>query len=167
MIYSKFILKPVDFLPFTHFSHPLPPSHHPLPSPGWRKHQCSGIWKMGCDFIVFCVFYLYWLMYNDSIWSDSLSRKGFLDKLGKVSNPVFLASWNQSCEMSWIYPCKNLEGWGKKSGRVHSFAKSSISLGKFEQLIGNSVLKPGLYDRMFSFCSPEVAFCLDFITSRC
>ena len=30
---------------------------------------------------------------------------------------------------------KKLEGWGKKSGRIHSFAKSSIVLGKFEQLI--------------------------------
>ena len=30
---------------------------------------------------------------------------------------------------------KNLEGWGKKSGRTHSFAKSSIVLGKFEQHI--------------------------------
>ena len=31
MIYSKFILKPVDFLPFTHFSHPFPPSQPPTP----------------------------------------------------------------------------------------------------------------------------------------
>ena len=31
--------------------------------------------------------------------------------------------------------CKNLEGWGKKSGRTQSFAKSSIVLGKFEQHI--------------------------------
>ena len=30
---------------------------------------------------------------------------------------------------------KKLEGWGKKSGRIHSFAKSRIVLGKFEQLI--------------------------------
>ena len=30
---------------------------------------------------------------------------------------------------------KKMEGWGKKSGRIHSFAKSSIVLGKFEQLI--------------------------------
>ena len=30
---------------------------------------------------------------------------------------------------------KKLEGWGKKSGRIHSFAKSSIVLGKFDQLI--------------------------------
>ena len=30
---------------------------------------------------------------------------------------------------------KKLEGWGKKFGRIHSFAKSSIVLGKFEQLI--------------------------------
>ena len=30
---------------------------------------------------------------------------------------------------------KILEGWGKKSGRVHNFAKSSIVLGKFEQLM--------------------------------
>ena len=30
---------------------------------------------------------------------------------------------------------KKLEGWGKKSGRTFSFAKSSIVLGKFEQLI--------------------------------
>ena len=30
---------------------------------------------------------------------------------------------------------KKLDGWGKKSGRIHSFAKSSIVLGKFEQLI--------------------------------
>ena len=30
---------------------------------------------------------------------------------------------------------KKLEGWGKKSGRIHSIAKSSIVLGKFEQLI--------------------------------
>ena len=57
---------------------------------------------------------------------------------------------------------KKLEGWGKKSGRTHSFAKSSIVLGKFEQLIWNSVFKPGLYDRMFSFCSTEVAFCDNF-----
>ena len=27
---------------------------------------------------------------------------------------------------------KKLEGWGKKSGRTHSFAKSGIVLGKFE-----------------------------------
>ena len=53
---------------------------------------------------------------------------------------------------------KKLEGWGKKFGRTFSFAKSSIVLGKFEQLILNSVFKPGLQDRMFSFCSPEVAF---------
>ena len=35
----------------------------------------------------------------------------------------------QSCEKSRIwrkYPCKKLEGWGKKSRRIHSFAKSSI-----------------------------------------
>ena len=72
--------------------------------------------------------------------------------------------------MLWIwriYLCKNLEGWGKKSGRVHSFAKSSISLGKFEQLVGNSVLKPGLYDRMFSFCSPEVAYGVIIFPYRC
>ena len=25
-----------------------------------------------------------------------------------------------------IYPCKKMEGWGKKSGRIHSPAKSSI-----------------------------------------
>ena len=66
-----------------------------------------------------------------------------------------------------IYPCKNLEDWGKKSGRIHSFPKSSIVLGEFEKLILNSFFKPGLYDRMFSFCSPEVAFCVDFIPSRC
>ena len=30
---------------------------------------------------------------------------------------------------------KRLEGWGKESGRIHSFGKSSIVLGKFEQLI--------------------------------
>ena len=30
---------------------------------------------------------------------------------------------------------KKLAGWGKKSGRTHSFAKSSIVLGKFDQLI--------------------------------
>ena len=30
---------------------------------------------------------------------------------------------------------KMLGGWGKKSGKTHSFAKSSIVLGKFEQLI--------------------------------
>ena len=30
---------------------------------------------------------------------------------------------------------KKLEGWGKKCGRIHSFAKSSIILGQFEQLI--------------------------------
>ena len=30
---------------------------------------------------------------------------------------------------------KKLEGWDKKSGRIHSFAKSSIVLGKCEQLI--------------------------------
>ena len=30
---------------------------------------------------------------------------------------------------------KKLEDWGKKSGRTHSFAKSSIVLGKFEQHI--------------------------------
>ena len=30
---------------------------------------------------------------------------------------------------------KKLGGWGKKFGRIHSFAKSSIVLGKFEQLI--------------------------------
>ena len=30
---------------------------------------------------------------------------------------------------------KKLEGWGKKSGIIHSIAKSSIVLGKFEQLI--------------------------------
>ena len=30
---------------------------------------------------------------------------------------------------------KKFEGWGKKSGRSHSFAKSSIALGRFEQLI--------------------------------
>ena len=34
------------------------------------------------------------------------------------------------------YICvKKLEGWGKKSGRAHSFAKSSIVWGKFEQLL--------------------------------
>ena len=27
---------------------------------------------------------------------------------------------------------KKLEGWGKKSGRIHSFSKSSIVLGKFQ-----------------------------------
>ena len=42
-----------------------------------------------------------------------------------------------------------MEGWGKKSGITQSFAKLSIVLGKFEQLNGNSVLKPGVYDRMF------------------
>ena len=30
---------------------------------------------------------------------------------------------------------RKLEGWGKKSGRINSFAKSSIVLGKFDQLI--------------------------------
>ena len=30
---------------------------------------------------------------------------------------------------------KMLGGWGKKSGKTHSFAKSSIVLGKFDQLI--------------------------------
>ena len=30
---------------------------------------------------------------------------------------------------------KKWEGWGKKSGRINSIAKSSIVLGKFEQLI--------------------------------
>ena len=54
---------------------------------------------------------------------------------------------------------RKLEGWGKKSERIDSFAKSSIVLCKFDQLIWNSVFKPGLYDRMFSFCSTEVAFC--------
>ena len=45
-----------------------------------------------------------------------------------TANAKGKASW-------WIYPCKKLEGWGKKSGRKHSLAKSSIVLGKFEQLI--------------------------------
>ena len=31
---------------------------------------------------------------------------------------------------------KKLESWGKKSGRIHSFEKSSIVLGKFKQLTG-------------------------------
>ena len=44
---------------------------------------------------------------------------------------------------------KKLEVWGKKSRRIHSIAKSSIVLGKFKQLIWNSVFNPGLYDRMF------------------
>ena len=30
---------------------------------------------------------------------------------------------------------KKFEGWGKKFGRIFTFAKSSIVLGKFEQLI--------------------------------
>ena len=30
---------------------------------------------------------------------------------------------------------KKLECWGKKSGRIHSSAKLSIVLGKFEQLL--------------------------------
>ena len=62
---------------------------------------------------------------------------------------------------------KKLVGEGKKSGKIHSFAKSSIVLGKFEQLVWNSVFKPGLYDRMFSICSPEIAFCVTFIPSVC
>ena len=62
---------------------------------------------------------------------------------------------------------RNLDGWGKKSVRTHSFAKSSIVLGKFEQLISNSVFKPGLYDRMFSVCSPEIAFLCYLIPSGC
>ena len=34
------------------------------------------------------------------------------------------------------YICvKKLEGRGKKCGRIHSFSKSNIVLGKFEQLI--------------------------------
>ena len=44
----------------------------------------------------------------------------------------------QGCEMSriWrIYPCKKLEGWGKKSEMIDSFVKSSIVLGTFEQLL--------------------------------
>ena len=54
---------------------------------------------------------------------------------------------------------KNLECWGKKSGRTHSFAKSSIVLGKFEQLTG-LYDTTRIYDRMFSLCPPEVAFCV-------
>ena len=65
------------------------------------------------------------------------------------------SSDDSSDEMSriWqIYPCtKKLEDWGKKSGRINSFAKSSIVLDKFEQLVWYSVFKPGLFDRIFSF----------------
>ena len=60
-----------------------------------------------------------------------------------------------------------MEGWGKKPGRTHSFEKSSIVLGKFEQLMWNSVFNPGLYDRMFSFSSPDIAFGVNFIPSGC
>ena len=60
-----------------------------------------------------------------------------------------------------------LEGRGKKSRKTHSYAKSSFVLGKFEQLILSSAFRPGLYDRMYSFCSPEVAFCVNFIPSMC
>ena len=55
---------------------------------------------------------------------------------GHISFGIF--PLGQSCKMSqiWqIYPCKKLEVWGKKSGRTQNFAKSSIVLGKFEQLI--------------------------------
>ena len=30
---------------------------------------------------------------------------------------------------------KKSEGWGKKSGRIYSFAKSSIVLDRFDQLV--------------------------------
>ena len=46
---------------------------------------------------------------------------------------------------------KTLEGWGKKSERIHSFAKSSMILGKFEQLKGYSIFNPGLYDEIYGF----------------
>ena len=62
---------------------------------------------------------------------------------------------------------KKLEGWGKKSGGTRSLAKSSVVLGKFEQLIWKSVFKPLLYGRVFSFCSPEIDFCVNFIPCRC
>ena len=60
----------------------------------------------------------------------------------------------QSCEMSriWrIYPCKILEGWGKKSEGICSFAKSNMVLGKFEQLKGYSIFNRGLYDKIYGF----------------
>ena len=53
------------------------------------------------------------------------------------SSPPYQPNLKQSCKMSQIwrmYPYKKLEGWGKKSGGPFSFAKSSIVLGKFEQL---------------------------------
>ena len=38
-------------------------------------------------------------------------------------------------DMADIFVQNKLEGWGKKPGRIHSFAESSIVLGKFEQLM--------------------------------
>ena len=45
------------------------------------------------------------------------------------SSPPYQPNLKQSCKMSriWrIYPYKKLEGLGKKSGEINSFAKSSI-----------------------------------------
>ena len=76
------------------------------------------------------------------------SQQGTLDGQAWTTTSRKKREINQSCKMSWIwriYPCKKLEGWGKKSGRILSFAKSSIVL----------------------LLSPELAFCVNFVTSRC
>ena len=42
-----------------------------------------------------------------------------------------------------------------------------LGLSKFEQPIGNSLFKPGLFDKIFSFRSPEEGFCVHFIPFKC
>ena len=68
--------------------------------------------------------------------SEKQNYEGILDRWNlRTAKPSLLASI-QSWEMSriwWIYLCKKIEGWGKKSERKHSFAKSSIILCEFEQ----------------------------------
>ena len=112
MISSKFLSKPVNFLPFALFQFfhhhvissssfyplPLPTSHLPSPSPFawaeanlWSTTLSTPIWILDCDFsCISCIFRI--LTHVSKMFDVSFIRRiGLLDKLVQVSSPILLA----------------------------------------------------------------------------
>ena len=130
MIYSKFMSKPVNFLPFALFqffilisyhlhlftlsySHP-PTSPLPLPCLGWSRLWSSpgivctnGLWTVIVIILYFCIF-LYFDMYFVCKMIDVsfIWWIGLPDKLIRVSSPILLAlRWLIFKELYVWYNC--------------------------------------------------------------
>ena len=102
-------------------------------------------------------------------------RKKALSALPEMGEYIYLADHHilgerdttEKIQLLWNsfihrYICiKKWKVWVRSLGE-YTVLQNQVLFCKCEQLIWNSFCKPGLYDKMFSLCSPEVAFCVNF-----